>query len=77
MTQFRKNENGGLTRNLAEFAVSFSLAASLKRAVDHARALILDCLDVSVLAATRKIGAAIKTVAGKQAPTGPCTVWAR
>lgn len=64
-----------LTRNIATFVSSFTLADPPARAVRNAKTLILDCLGVSVAATRQEIGTCIASFARDHVATGPCTVW--
>jgi 2-methylcitrate dehydratase PrpD len=64
-----------LTEKLSEFVVAFTLFDAPKQAIENAKTVILDCLGVSVLAATQEIGAAVRSFAEIDISSGPCTVW--
>ncbi len=66
---------GGLTRRLAEFAVSFRLAEAPEEVLGNARSAILDCIGVSVLAVPQEIGQALLSFARADGAEGPCTFW--
>jgi 2-methylcitrate dehydratase PrpD len=65
----------GLTRKLASFASSFTLASAPAVVIANAKLAILDCLGVSVFAVKQEIGAATLAFARDQGCMGPCTVW--
>lgn len=65
----------GLTRRLAEFAVTFRLDQAPPEVLDNARAAILDCIGVSVLAVPQEIGQALLSFARAEGTAGPCTFW--
>ncbi|MDH3241697.1 MAG: MmgE/PrpD family protein [Alphaproteobacteria bacterium] len=65
----------GLTRRLAAFAVTFRLDQAPREVLDNARAAILDCIGVSILAVPQEIGQAVLAFARDEGMAGPCTVW--
>lgn len=65
----------GLTRRLAEFAVSFRLDQAPPDVLENAKLAILDCLGVSILATRHEIGDAVRRFAQTAASPGPCVVW--
>lgn len=65
----------GLTKRLAEFAVSFRLKDAPPAVLENAKLAMLDCLGVSVLAARQEIGDAIARFAKANAAPGRCVVW--
>jgi 2-methylcitrate dehydratase PrpD len=64
-----------LTERLAVFSASFSLEQAPANVLSNAKIAILDCLGVSVLAATQEIGTALRDFAHEHASSGPCTIW--
>lgn len=75
MSHIRESEEIDLTGKLARFVTSFKLSDAPKRAIENAKTVILDCLGVSVLAATQEIGVAVQRFAENENTSGPCTVW--
>jgi 2-methylcitrate dehydratase PrpD len=69
------NSIRGLTKRLAEFAVSFRLKDAPPAVLENAKLAMLDCLGVSVLAARQEIGGAIARFADANAAPGRCVVW--
>jgi 2-methylcitrate dehydratase PrpD len=65
----------GLTKRLAEFAVSFRLKDAPPAVLENAKLAMVDCLGVSVLAAQQEIGGAIARFAKANAAPGRCVVW--
>lgn len=65
----------GLTRRLAEFAVSFRLDQAPPDVIENAKLAILDCLGVSILACRHEIGDAVRRFAQTAAAPGSCIVW--
>lgn len=65
----------GLSRRLAEFAVSFRWGAAPPEVVDNAKAAILDCIGVSVLAVPQEVGQAALSFVRAEGSAGPCTLW--
>jgi 2-methylcitrate dehydratase PrpD len=65
----------GLTRRLANFVLSFRLGSAPQEVLHNAKTAILDCIGVSVLAASEEIGSALLTFAREEGADGPCTFW--
>ena len=65
----------GLSRRLAEFAVSFELRHAPAEVLENAKIAVLDCLGVAILAVSQEIGHALLSYARANCSTGPCTVW--
>ena len=75
MTETLPHAPENLTRKLADFTVSFTLASAPKKVLDNAKTAILDCLGVSMLATSQEVGAALLCFARQNASQGPCTLW--
>ena len=75
MNEMRVEQSVGLTRKLAEFAISFKLQSAPPIVVQNAKLAILDCLGVSILALPQEIGQATIAFAREHACCGSCTIW--
>lgn len=75
MSEMKAGAPAGLSRRIAEFVVAFSLERAPSRVVENAKLAILDCIAVSLLAATEEIGRNAFRFAQANADVGPCTVW--
>jgi 2-methylcitrate dehydratase PrpD len=75
MTTTTTSAAQGLTRKLAEFVVSFELQSAPGKALQNAKMVILDCLGVSVLAASSEIGQHLRRFARLNGCPGDCTIW--
>jgi 2-methylcitrate dehydratase PrpD len=64
-----------LTRRIADFAGTFTLASAPERVIEHAKLATLDCLGVSILALSQEIGDATLAFARENAASGSCTIW--
>ena len=60
---------------LAEFTHDFRLEQAPRSVVNNAKLAILDCLGVSMLAATQEIGDCLRKFARMNVASGNCTVW--
>jgi 2-methylcitrate dehydratase PrpD len=60
---------------LAAFSSSFKLADAPTDTLANAKLAILDCLGVSVLAATQDAGKSLLHIAAQEGWSGPCTIW--
>ena len=65
----------GLTQRLAEFVLHFRADQVPQEILENAKIAILDCLGVSLLAASEEIGKTLMRFARKNLGAGPCTVW--
>ncbi len=65
----------GLTARLADFAVSFDLAAAPTQIVANAKTIVLDTLGVAAMAVTQDVGKCFLAFAADSVAPGPCTVW--
>ncbi len=65
----------GLTRRIAQFAVSFRISQAPPAVLENAKLAMLDCLGVAVLATSQEIGAVLEKFADAHAAPGDCTVW--
>jgi 2-methylcitrate dehydratase PrpD len=65
----------GLSRRLADFTHDFRLEQAPRSVVNNAKLAILDCLGVSMLAATQEIGDCLRKFARANVASGNCTVW--
>ena len=63
----------GLSRRLAEFTHDFRLEQAPRSVVNNAKLAILDCLGVSMLAATQEIGDCLRKFARVNVATGLTT----
>ena len=75
MGEVQKKSLDGLSRRLAEFAVSFELRHAPAEVLENAKIAVLDCLGVAVLALSQEIGHALLRYARANCSPGPCTVW--
>jgi len=64
-----------LTRKLATFSTNFKLGDAPASALANAKLAIVDCLGVSVLAATQEAGRSLMHMAEEDGWNGPCTIW--
>ena len=75
MPDIVERRSAGLSARLADFALTFRLAAASERVRANARCAILDCFGVALLATTQEIGAVLRRFAEAEAAPGPCTLW--
>ncbi len=75
MSDVIRNSIHGLSRNFAEFTHDFQLDQAPSSVLDNAKLAILDCLGVSVLAASQEIGDCLRKFARANVIPGGCTVW--
>jgi 2-methylcitrate dehydratase PrpD len=64
-----------LSQDLAEFSSRFKISEAPQRVLANAKLAILDCLGVSILAATQEAGQSLLRLAKQEQWSGPCTVW--
>ncbi len=69
------NRAGALSRRLAAFSTRFKIADAPRDALANAKLAILDCLGVSVLAATQEVGKSLLRMAEQESWSGPCAIW--
>lgn len=75
MSENLENTPKKLSQRLADFTLAFNVAAAPQRVLENAKLAILDCLAVSILAASQEIGTALLNFARENVEKGDCTIW--